>query len=89
MSFTDIEHMAICAIRYTMGRQSYIVADGQKWALEYGSKSQWVRNVIIRDLDELVEQCERGYPSLGDPSFDEPRWREVLQELKNMNLRGE
>ena len=29
---TDDAHMAICAIRYTIGRRSYVVADGQRWA---------------------------------------------------------
>jgi hypothetical protein len=82
----DLNDMAICAIRYTMGRSSYIVSSGQNWALEYGAKSKWVRDVIVYDLERLVDQCERGYPSLGDPQVDEPGWRKVLEQLKAMNL---
>lgn len=77
----DMERMAICAIRYTIGRQSYIVSDGQRWALDWGKKSKWVRSVIIRDLRDEVDRCDRGYPSLGS-DYDEKGWREVLKDLE-------
>ena len=78
----DMERMAICAIRYTIGRQSYIVSDGQRWALEWGKKSNWVRSVIVRDLQEEVRRCELGYPSLGS-DYDEEGWRAVLKTLES------
>lgn len=77
----DDEGMALCAIRYTIGRRSYIVADGQRWALEWGGKSKWVRRVIIRDLLEATSWCDAGAEALGDPP-DEAGWRRVLTELQ-------
>lgn len=82
----DDETMALCAIRYTIGRRSYIVSDGQRWAREWGAKSEWVRDVIRRDLRELVERCDldtQKFGFLGDP-HDEAGWRQVLRELDAM-----
>lgn len=72
----DAESMAICAIRYTIGRMSYIVSDGQRWAREWGTRSAWVRDVIRRDLREA---CDRA-GALGD-QHDEAGWRNVLDYL--------
>ena len=81
---TDDAHMAICAIRYTIGRRSYIVADGQRWARKWGAESKWVRSVLLRDLREEVRRCDDGFTGgLGDP-MDEVGWRQVLEELEAM-----
>lgn len=81
----DAQSMVLCAIRYTIGRQSYIVSDGQRWAREWGAKSKHVRDVIRRDLREAAERCERveRYGPLGD-QHDEAGWRAVLAELDEM-----
>ena len=80
---SDAESMAICAIRYTIGRRSYVVSEGQQWAREWGTKSKWVRDVIRRDLSEEVRRCDDGFPSLGD-RHDEAGWRSVLADLDAM-----
>lgn len=85
----DAETMALCAIRYTIGRQSYIVSDGQAWAIEWGAKSPHVRGVLIRDLREAVQRCDDGLPSLGCIFTDEPEWRRVLTELERMEAKDE
>ena len=84
---TDLESMAICAIRYTIGRRSYVVSDGQQWAMEWGAKSNWVRDVIIRDLEEATERCDSGTEALGDPP-DEAGWRRVLSGLQALKEAG-
>jgi hypothetical protein len=81
---TNEETMALCAIRYTMGRRSYIVSDGQRWAIEWGKKSKWVRDVIIRDLEHDIARCDDGFEALGD-KVDENGWRRVLEALRDMN----
>jgi len=83
---SDAESMAICAIRYTIGRQSYIVPSGYAWAREWGARSEWVRRTIADDLRGLVEKCNRGTVGqwLGSPT-DERGWREVLRELEAMS----
>jgi hypothetical protein len=84
---TDFEKMAVCAIRYTIGRRSYVVADGHQWAMEWGAKSNWVRDVIIRDLEGATERCDNGTKVLGDPP-DEDGWRWVLSVLQAMKEPG-
>ncbi|MGE4043390.1 MAG: hypothetical protein AB7F35_00955 [Acetobacteraceae bacterium] len=87
---TDEAAMAICAIRYCIGRMSYITSDGQRWARKYGRQSRHVRKVIIRDLQEAAETADRmrasgsEYSPLG-MEMDERGWREVLAELKAMD----
>jgi hypothetical protein len=78
---TDAETMALCAIRYTIGRKSYIVSDGQRWAREWGAKSEYVRNVLLRDLREEVRKCDDGFATLGWME-DEAGWRQVLADLE-------
>jgi hypothetical protein len=84
----DEETMALCAIRYTIGRMSYIVSDGQRWALEWGAKSKLVRDVIIRDLEWHIHNEDtffipegRAESGLGDMRIDSPGWREVYRQL--------
>ena len=80
---SDAESMAICAIRYTIGRRSYIVSEGQQWAREWGAKSKWVQDVIRRDLREAARCCDEGFPSLGT-ECDEAGWRAVLVDLDKL-----
>jgi hypothetical protein len=77
---TKPELMALCAIRYTIGRSSYIVSEGVEWAKEWGLESEYVRKIIIRDLAEAVVRCDDGAEALGD-IMDEKAWREVLADL--------
>lgn len=73
--------MAICAIRYCLGRQSYIVSSGARWAREYGAHSSWVRGVVIKDIEHRVKL---GGSSLG-MEMDRQEWLGVLADLKAMD----
>jgi hypothetical protein len=79
----DRELMAVCAIRYAIGRQSYIVSDAVRWAREFGASSPSIRNVIINDLEEAVQREDNGFLSLG-AEMDSKAWRAVLADLKAM-----
>lgn len=80
-AMTDEETMALCAIRYCIGRSSYIVVDGVTWARRWGGQSEQVRAILIRDLREATDQCDRGFSCLGMP-MDEREWRAVLADLR-------
>jgi hypothetical protein len=87
----DEEILALCAIRYTIGRMSYVVSDGQRWALEWGAKSKWVRDVIIRDLaweigreDDYYIPEGKDISGLGCVYSDSLGWREVYRQLVAM-----
>jgi hypothetical protein len=85
ITMNDQETMALCAIRYTIGRMTYIVSDGQRWAREWGAKSPWIRGVLIRDLKEAVDQESHGLSSLGD-RHDSQGWHQVLEYLEKIEL---
>ena len=74
---TDEELLALCAIRYTMGRSSYIVADGLRWAREWGEKSAVVKKVLVRDIDNVAAGV------LG--RTHESEWRALADELRRMS----
>lgn len=88
--WTDESSMALCAIRYTIGRRSYIVGDGCKWALRYGRTSKPVRRTVIRDLEAEFERAERCSPEHHPLGFesDVRAWRSVLDQLKVMEASG-
>lgn len=67
------ELMAICAIRYCIGRESYIVHEGIEWAMRYGRKSPNMRRLIIEEIERATNH--------GSPS-DKEQWMAVLQILK-------
>lgn len=71
----DEELMAICAIRYCIGRQSYIVNDGIEWAMRYGKKSPEVRRLIIEDIQNATNHGS---------AEDKLRWMAVLSILEHI-----
>ena len=74
---TDEELMALCAIRYSMPRKSYIVSDGIRWARKYGTQSAQARTVLIRDIREAAS-CTYGFGT----ETDRAEWLAVLAELE-------
>lgn len=79
---TTGEQILICAVRYALGRQSYIVsvvcgyvADKRK------TLSQNCLNVIIRDIEDELERFHEAGQTLG-MECDERDWKKLLQILK-------
>lgn len=79
----DQDHLliALCAIRYAIGRQSYIVSDGVRWARHYGTVSPWLRGILISDLQEAATREDNGFKGALGAAMDSTEWREVLAEL--------
>lgn len=91
----DLGAIAICAVRYALGRESYmpgLVQDFVKRHPEIVDEN--VRNVMIRDINEADRIHEYTLPNgevlkvdgLGSTSIDRPGWlrfRSWLESLGN------
>ena len=73
---TNYEHMLISALRYALGRRTYIVSTTAEYiAREIPKLSERCKNVMIQDIEE---QERFGY---GD-ACDKDDWMWLLGELK-------
>ena len=77
--------MATAAVRYCLGRMSYIVGDCAEWLIEqWPNISSNARAVIQRDVEECFEQDDRDrekgsqWKSLGH-DCDRREWERVRQ----------
>jgi hypothetical protein len=77
-TMTDLDQMAICAVRYCIGRRSYVVSEGARWAVQAGTRSREARIILIEDL-----RSARDRGALGDPP-DAGTWLTVLKHLEDL-----
>lgn len=94
LSFGRGDLMAVAAVRYCLGRMSYIVGDCADWLCE-----QWpniepkMRAVIERDIREAVERDDasrcfaRDHHPLG-MDMDREQWLRVLAMIDAAALAG-
>lgn len=87
---TPEETILICAVRYALGRMSYIVHDVCQYVAFTRKKlSQNCINIIIRDIDEELERYHNAGQFLG-MECDERQWiklRDLLkEEIKDEEL---
>lgn len=76
------EQMLISAVRYALGRQSYIVGVTCDFVASVKDKlSQNCINIIIRDIEEEIEMCHRMGRTCG-MDIDEVEWLKLLNVLK-------
>lgn len=76
------ESILICAVRYALGRQSYIVGDTAKYvALKQKTLSKECIDIIIRDIEEEMERYHSVGQTLG-MECDERTWKNLLEALK-------
>lgn len=73
---TDHEQIMISALRYALGRRTYVVSDTVRYISEHlDGMTDHCRNVMVRDIKE---QSRWGY---GDP-WDEKCWMLLLKTLE-------
>ena len=76
------ELIVVCAVRYALGRMTYIVAEVCDYvASKKDSLSQQCINSIISDVEENLEMCRKMGRTLG-MECDEQRWVRLLDDLK-------
>lgn len=80
---TPEEQMLISAVRYALGRMSYIVGTTCEFVASFrGKLSKNCINIIVRDIEEELEMYHRAGMTLG-MDFDERTWlnlRDILKE---------
>lgn len=81
---TAEEQMLISAVRYALGRQSYIVGVTCDFVRTVKPKlSKYCIDILIRDIDEELEM----YHDLGRPcgmECDDSSWCSLLDELRGV-----
>ena len=79
---TDDEQILICAVRYALGRMSYIVGVVCQY-VTYKRKtlSKECINIIIRDIEDEMKRYHKAGEYLG-MKCDERNWCELLDILK-------
>ena len=81
--------LAICALRYSMGRQTYMPD------MVRGIVKPQLPNVSDKDLNTMIEDCEfqRKIDNYGDPVIDKPGWvkweQTLIAERRSRLPRGE
>lgn len=76
------ERMLISAVRYALGRQSYIVHDTYVFVKNVSDKlSKHCIDILIRDIEEEIEMCHRLGRTCG-MDIDEKCWLKLLEVLK-------
>ena len=73
---TDYEQILVSALRYAIGRQTYIVGFTVDYIIaELPKLSQYCKNIMIRDIES---QEPFGYGS----EFDKRDWMRLLDKLR-------
>lgn len=79
---TPDEQILICAVRYALGRRSYIVkVVTQHVTFKRKTLSKECINIIIRDIEEELKRYHDAGQILGD-DCDERNWVELLGLLR-------
>ena len=76
------EQILICAVRYALGRMSYIVGVVAEYvAVKQSGLSKECINIIIRDIEEELKRYHDAGQLLG-MECDERTWKNLLKVLK-------
>jgi hypothetical protein len=83
-NMTPDEQILICAVRYTLGRRSYMVGFVCDYVkAKVRTLSHNCVKCIIRDIEEELERCHATGHTLGD-HCDERDWNLLLKVLKEV-----
>ena len=76
------EHITICAVRYALGRMTYIVSVVCEYVeAKKDELSEQCKAIIVRDIQEEYDFCHRLGKTLG-MEYDEQNWMCLLEILK-------
>lgn len=82
---TPDEQILICAVRYALGRMSYIVGDVCDYVkLKVDDLSEECKNIMIHDIHDSISYHHRIGQTVGF-ECDERCWINLLNVLKEMD----
>ena len=80
----------ICAVRYCIGRQSYMPGLVQEWIMRHEDLlTQQTMEIMIRDIDEAdrIHHYDKfDIDGLGDTKIDRPGWEKFREWLKTRKV---
>ena len=78
ISKEDFGLLCVCAIRYCMGRETYMPE------LIQGIVKENLKNITDKDLGVMISDCEwqKDVGMYGDPYMDKPGWQLFAKKLK-------
>lgn len=80
----DFSHMMISAVRYALGRQTYVVSDTVDYIKPLVPLlTKNALYVMHKDIEMEAERCETWPDALGHPLIDKPKWFELMGMLRN------
>lgn len=80
------EQMLISAVRYALGRQTYIVGDTCAFVKQISDKlSKKCIAILITDIEREIDWCHALGKTCG-MECDEADWRKLLETLKQPSL---
>ena len=94
----DLGTIAICAVRYALGRQSYMSGIVQDFVMRYPEiVDARVKNAMLNDImtaDRIVKYglsdgSEMTVDGLGDSRIDRPGWIRFKEWLESLDVGGE
>lgn len=92
----DLGTIAICAIRYALGRQTYMPGIVQKFVMRHPEiVDKRVKKVILADIGSADRITKYGRPDgsemvidgLGDTKIDRPGWIRFKEWLENLEVK--
>lgn len=94
----DLGAMMICAVRYAIGRETYMPGLVQGFIMRYPQAvTENVRSVILRDIEEHDRITEHDIGDgkkmtidhLGNTRIDRPGWLKFRDWLTDLKIEGE
>ena len=94
----DIGTIAICAVRYALGRETYMPGLVQEFVMRHPDMvTESLRSVMILDINEADRICEHKLPNgdilkidgLGSTTIDRPGWIKFRDWLRELDIKEE
>lgn len=82
----DLKDMIICALRYSLGRRTYIVGETSEYIISHPELiDSRVKQVMLNDLNKYLEDRQNCYVHDDDCDFN--YWMHLKNWLENFEIK--